>query len=65
MHQQYLNVDAEAILAIHVPQRETKDRVVWAASFNGVYTAKAGYHFWYFQNIGTLDVPQSGGWSKI
>lgn len=65
VQQLYLDVDAKVILVIPVPQREINDRIAWAESTNGVYTAKAGYHFGHAQNIGTLNVPQSEGWSKI
>lgn len=45
VQQQFLKVDAEAILAIRVPNRDLRDRIVWAHSTNGVYSAKSGYHF--------------------
>lgn len=65
VQEHFLEEDAKAILATHVPQCNTRDRVVWADSSNGVYTAKAGYRLWHAQNIGTSNVPQGEGWGKI
>lgn len=61
----FLQEDAKAILAIQVPQCNIRDRVVWANSTDGFYSAKAGYHLWHALNIGTNDVPQGEGWGKI
>ncbi|XP_074324343.1 uncharacterized protein LOC141661258 [Apium graveolens] len=61
----FLQEDAEAILASRIPQRTVADRMVWAHSSNGIYTAKAAYHFWYEANFGSTIIPQCTGWKKI
>ena len=60
-----MTADAEAILAVRIPQREVADRMVWANSNNGMYTAKGAYHFWYETNFGATNLPLSMGWKKI
>lgn len=57
VQQQFLEEDAKAILAIQIPQRDVQERIVWTGSSNGIYSAKAGYHFWYDQYIGTSNIP--------
>lgn len=57
--------DAEAILAITVPQRNISDRVLWSRSSNGIYSAKDGYRFWYDENVRTVRIPTSRGWGKL
>ncbi|XP_074336401.1 uncharacterized protein LOC141673555 [Apium graveolens] len=57
--------DANAILAIHVPQSEVPDRVAWMGSNNGVYSAKSGFHHWFNMQFGNSVVPQSIGWRKV
>lgn len=37
---QFLQDDAEAILALHIPQNAKPDRLVWANASNEIYTAK-------------------------
>lgn len=65
VQEHFVEEDVRAILAIIVPQQDRQDRVVWSESSNGVYTAKAGYRFWYDQVFGTSSIPQSNGWNKI
>lgn len=43
VQQHFLEEDAKAILETCVPQYNTRDRVVWANSTDGIYFAKAGY----------------------
>lgn len=57
--------DANAILAIPIPQRDVADRVVWTGSKNGVYNVKSGYHYWFNLRYGTVSVPQSVGWKRV
>lgn len=61
----FLEIDANAILQVLIPQRDVIDKVVWTVSNNGVYNSKSGYHYWYSLNYGTDDVPQSKGWSRV
>lgn len=42
----FLLEDARAIVSIPLPHRNTQDRIVWAGSSTGIYTAKEGYRFW-------------------
>lgn len=53
VREQFLPEDANTILAIHIPQRAVPNRMVWANSSNGTYTAKSAYHFWYESKFGT------------
>lgn len=57
----FLPQDANAILALYIPQCVVNDKVVWANSSNGLYTAKATYHFSYESNFGTNTIPQCTG----
>lgn len=57
--------DANAILAINVPQGDIRDRVAWTQSVNGRYDVKTGYKMWFDQNGSTSVVPQISSWSKI
>lgn len=43
----FIQEDAEEILAINIPQSAIPDRMVWANANNGGYTANGAYHFWY------------------
>lgn len=61
----FLPNDAAEILALHIPQRETSDKVVWTGSNNGVYSAKTGYHYWFNLKFGNNMVSQSVGWKKV
>lgn len=58
---QFLHIDAEAILKTYIPQREVPDRVVWVNSSNGIYNAKSAYQYWYNVHVGHNIVPQSTG----
>ncbi|KAL8091888.1 hypothetical protein AgCh_034234 [Apium graveolens] len=42
----FLLKDARAIISIPLPRTDTEDRVVWAGSSSGIYTAKEGYKYW-------------------
>lgn len=61
----FLEVDANAILAILIPQREVVDRIAWTGSNKGIYSAKIGYHFWYNLNHEATVASQSVGWKKV
>lgn len=61
---QFLHIDAEAILKTYISQREVPDRIVWVNSSNGIYNAKYAYQYWYNANFGHDVVPQSTGWEK-
>lgn len=61
----FLPNDAKSILSIPIPQHEVKDRLVWAASSSGIYTAKEGYWFWQNHSINMPQVIQSQGWQRI
>lgn len=65
MQDHFVEEEARAILAITIPQQVRQDIVVWTESSNGVYTARAGYRFWYDQMFGTSSIPQSNGWKRI
>lgn len=53
--------DANAILAITVPQRQVVDRIVWSKSTNGVYNVKTGYREWQNHVTGNSRNIQSRG----
>lgn len=40
------NMDAEAILAVHISQSSTCDMIAWVHSSKGQYSVKLGYHHW-------------------
>lgn len=61
----FLPVDADAILKVYIPQREVTDRVAWEKSSNGFYTAKSAYHYWFDLHFGNDLISQSVGWKKI
>lgn len=65
VRRQFLEVDANAILATPIPQREVMDKVVWKESNDGRYSAKSGYRFWSNVHFGDGEVPQSKGWSRV
>ncbi|KAL8126745.1 hypothetical protein AgCh_013868 [Apium graveolens] len=65
IRERFLKEDADAILALHIPQRDIADRVVWTVSNNGEYSAKSGYHYWVNRNFGDEVVVQSIGWKKV
>lgn len=58
-------VDAEAILAVRIPQNGTSDRIVWVHSSNGQYSVKSGYHIWHKHHMSNAAIKQSKGWAKI
>ena len=57
--------DAEAILAVLVPQRVVEDRVVWSRLTKEIYDVKTGYQLWHDQHNGVAVITQSGGWKRI
>lgn len=59
IRQSFLPVDAATILSMHIPQRETRDKIAWTFSNNGVYSAKTGYQFWYNLKFDNASIPQS------
>lgn len=61
----FVSRDAQAILSIPIPQRSTRDRLVWSSSITGIYTAKEGYRFWQKQANDSHNIQQSRGWQKI
>lgn len=61
----FLRHDADAILAVPIPQRDSVDRIAWMGSNNGIYSAKTWYHFWYNSKFGSDGVSQNVGWKKI
>lgn len=58
-------VDAEALLAVRIPQNGTTYRIVWVHSSNGQYSVKSGYHSWHKQSMSDVVMQQSEGWAKI
>lgn len=48
-------------MSLPIPQRTVADRIVWAHSNDGVYTAKHAYRFWYDAHFGTNLVPHVQG----
>lgn len=61
----FLEVDAQAILAVQIPQGEVKDRVAWTLSATGQYDVKTGYRMWADQQRSHTEVILSVGWSKL
>lgn len=61
----FLPQDAEAILAVHIPQRDKDDRVAWMGSTNGVYSVKSGLRHCYNLKVGVPYIIQSLGWKKV
>lgn len=61
----FLPQDAQAILAIPLPQNQVSDRLVWSNYSKRVYSAKDGYRYWRLHNADLDDIPQSQGWGKI
>ncbi|XP_074322978.1 uncharacterized protein LOC141659936 [Apium graveolens] len=61
----FLEEDAKAILATHIPQRDIADKVFGTGSNNGVYTVKSGYHCWFNNHFGSVNVLQSIGWKRV
>ncbi|XP_074347086.1 uncharacterized protein LOC141685908 [Apium graveolens] len=60
--EKFVSEDVQAILSVPIPQRRTRDRLVWSHSTTG---AKEGYRFWQKQaNVG-INVLQSHGWQRI
>lgn len=53
---QFLKEDADAILALHIPQCAVVDKVAWTSLNNGFYSAKFAYHFWYDAKFGTSTI---------
>ncbi|XP_074351807.1 uncharacterized protein LOC141690954 [Apium graveolens] len=53
----FLKEDADVILAVHIPQRDITDRMVWTRFNSGVYNTKSGYHHWFNKHFwfGTAD----------
>ncbi|KAL8148278.1 hypothetical protein AgCh_005592 [Apium graveolens] len=41
--EKFVSEDVQAILFVPIPQRRTRDRLVWSHSTTGVYSAKEGY----------------------
>lgn len=54
--------DAEAILAVRIPQNSTLDRLAWVHSKDGQYLVKSAYHYWYSIHSVDVSVQQSSGW---
>lgn len=57
----FLQHDADVILAVPIPQRDSVDRIAGTGSNNGIYSAKTGYHFLYSMKFGTVGAPHSVG----
>lgn len=57
--------DAEAILAVRIPQSSTRDRIAWVRSNDGQYSVKSGYRYWHSIHSGDNSVQPSGGWRTI
>lgn len=41
----FVKKDANVILETRIPQRYVADKLIWANSSEGIYTAKGAYHF--------------------
>lgn len=65
IRQSFLPVDTEAILSVHIPQRDTRDKIAWTGSNNGVYSAKTGYQYWYNLKFGNANIHQSNRWKRV
>ncbi|KAL8148277.1 hypothetical protein AgCh_005591 [Apium graveolens] len=53
--EKFVSEDVQTILSVPIPQRRTRDRLVWSHSTTGVYSAKEGYKFWQKQaNVGLV-----------
>lgn len=61
----FLLADAKSILSIPIPRRDVKDKVVWAWSTTGLYTAKDRDRYWLNQNNSITNVSQCQGWRKL
>lgn len=61
----FLLEDARAIISIPLPRNETEDRVVWAGSSSGIYTAKEGYKHWLNLNNIVHNGNHSDGWKRL
>lgn len=64
VYDSFLEKDVNALLTVHILQREVKDIVVWVRS-NGKYNVKTGYQFWHDNNVGNATLTQTGGWNKV
>lgn len=65
VREQFLKEDADAILALHIPQRDIGDKVAWTGSNKGIYNAKSGYQYWHRLNLSHIELPQNVGWKKV
>lgn len=61
----FVSFDASAILAVHIPVNQCKDRVSWVYSVNGVYSVKMGYKAWHDNHGSSMRVKESDGWKKL
>lgn len=61
----FLPKDAKEIFFIPLSQREVHDKVVWAASSTGMYSAKEGYRYWCNQQVRSSIAVQSPGWKRL
>lgn len=57
--------DADAILAVRIPQMSTIDMLTWAHSNDGQYSVKSGYHWWHSRYLDDVRVQEATGWGKI
>ncbi|XP_074327336.1 uncharacterized protein LOC141665255 [Apium graveolens] len=57
--------DARAIISIPLPCTDIEDRVVWAGSTSGVYTAKEGYKHWINLQNNAHNITPSAGWKRL
>lgn len=57
--------DANLILATRIFENSVSDRLAWTKTIDGKYSVKSGYQLWHDNKVGTGNVVQSGGWSKL
>lgn len=61
----FLLEDAKAIISIPMPRADIQDRIVWAHSNTGLYSAKYGYRYWLNQHSTPTVSSHYPGWKKL